>query len=138
MLVPLQEYYMLLPNSSIAEVIPMPNFTAEDTGPAHWLGHYRWQENDITIINLEALATNNSVDINRANKLCILNGINAESNINFYAVPCFGAPQLITIDESAIKFSDDLSHSDYVHSQIKIGNKVAFIPHLDNIEIALS
>lgn len=138
MLVPLREYFMLLPNSSIAEVIPMPNITPDTTGPEHWLGQYRWQDNSISIIDIEALATHTATDISQASKLCILNGINSESEIGFYAVPCSGSPQLISIDESAIKFSDDLSDSDYIHSQIKIGNKVAFIPHLDNIEIALS
>ena len=138
MLIPLKEYFMLLPNSSIAEVTPMPKINLDDSGPDNSLGQHQWQNQDVTIIDIEALATHKPSDISRATKLCILNAINIESEVNYYAVPCFGSPQLITIDESAIKFSDDLTDSDYIHGQIKIGNKVAFIPHLDNIETTLS
>lgn len=129
---------MLLPNSSIAEVTPMPKINLGNSGLDHWLGQYVWQDQEITIVDIEALATHKRSDISQASKLCILNAVNIESEVNYYALPCFGSPQLITIDESAIKFSDDLVESDYILGQIKIGNKVAFIPHLDNIEITLS
>jgi chemosensory pili system protein ChpC len=138
MLIPLKEYFMLLPNSNIAEVTPIPTISSEDTGPEHWLGQHQWQNQNITIIDVEALVTHRATDITKATKLCILNAVNIESEINYYAVPCFGSPQLITINETAIKFSDDLVDSDYIYGQIKIGNKVAFIPHLDNIELTLS
>jgi chemosensory pili system protein ChpC len=138
MLVPLQDYFMLLPNSSIVEVIPMPQFSTDTTSPDYWLGHCHWQNNELNIIDVEGLITHHPTRLEQANKLCILKGVNAETKLNVYGVPCYGSPQLITINESAIKLAEDISNTDYIYSQIKIGNKVAFIPHLDNIEIALS
>jgi len=137
MLIPLQDHFLLLPNPTIAEVIPMPAIELEDKTPDYWLGRYQWRDKELPVIDLENMINNSSNTADDANKLCILNGINSQAEIEFYALPCYGAPQLITLNEAALQPTQDNDDSNYLHCQIKIGNKVAFIPHLDNIETSL-
>lgn len=137
MLIPLQDHFLLLPNPTIAEVIPMPTIDSADKVSDYWLGQYQWREKNLPVIDLESMIANTASRAVDANKLCILNGINPQAEIEFYALPCFGAPQLITLNESALQPTHDSDNSDYLYCQIKIGNKVAFIPHLDNIEAQL-
>ena len=134
MLIPLKDHFLLLPNPTIAEVIPMPKIEPIASAPDYWLGHYQWRENTLPVVDIESLIENKTNAVDTANKLCILNGINSEADIEFYALPCFGAPQLIMLNETAIQQTHDADDSDFLYCQIKIGNKVAFIPHLDNIE----
>ncbi len=137
MLIPLQDHFLLLPNPTIAEVIPMPTIDTVEPAPNYWLGQYQWREKNLPVIDIESMVANTASTAMDANKLCILNGINPQAEVEFYALPCFGAPQLITLNESALQQTHDTDESNYLYCQIKIGNKVAFIPHLDNIETQL-
>jgi chemosensory pili system protein ChpC len=134
-LIPLQNHFLLLPNPTIAEVTPMPHtIDAIAERPDYWLGHYAWRDQVLPVIDLESMIGDKPRTTDDAHKLCILNGINPDSHIEFYALPCYGVPQLITLNESAIQQTHDSDESNFLHCQIKIGNKIAFIPHLDNIE----
>lgn len=134
MLIPLEQHYLLLPNTTIAEVIPRIRIDNSGSLPPFHLGNLAWRDFTLPLIDLEGLIENQVLNPNQSQKLCILRGINSETKINFYAIPCFGTPQLITLNETALQATHDANDSAFLHCQIKIGNKVAFIPNLDNLE----
>ncbi|EGL54060.1 hypothetical protein MAMP_00170 [Methylophaga aminisulfidivorans MP] len=137
MLIPLQKHYLLLPNSTITEVIPKATINSSSTRTTPWLEWVDWQQKSLAVVDLETLLAQDVETVYPANKLCIIEGINTEADIGFYAIPCTGSPQLITLNASALKMTHDQNASEYLYCQIKIGNKVAFIPHLDNLELAI-
>lgn len=137
MLIPLQKHYLLLPNSTITEVIPKATINSSSTRTTPWLEWVDWQQKSLAVVDLETLLAQDVETVYPANKLCIIEGINAEADIGFYAIPCTGSPQLITLNASALKMTHDQNASEFLYCQIKIGNKVAFIPHLDNLELAI-
>lgn len=137
MLIPLQKHYLLLPNSTITEVIPKATINQSSTKTTPWLEWVDWQQKSLAVVDLETLLAQEVETVYPANKLCIIEGINAEADIGFYAIPCTGSPQLITLNASALKMTHDQNASEFLYCQIKIGNKVAFIPHLDNLEMAI-
>lgn len=138
MLIPLKQHYLLLPNSTIAEVIPMPRLNPITDKPNFWVGQCEWHSRILDVINLESLVENTDSDISDANKLCVVHGINDSADIGVYALPCYGVPQLIHLNESALRPAENRQESDYLHYQIQVGNKVAYIPNLDSIEASLS
>lgn len=138
MIIPLQHHYLLLPNSTLAEVIPSPRLISTDiTKPSYWIGQCDWNAQNIPIIDLEGLVENKPSHTADANKLCVLRGINTAAGISIYGLPCYGVPQLIHLNESALQLADGTIPSDYVHYQIQVGNKIAYIPNLDAIETTL-
>lgn len=137
MLIPLQHHYLLLPNSTIAEVVPKTGVTALDNPIDNWLGEMNWREHNLPIIHLENMIKPGMDTHLPGNKLCILNSLSHGRRHAFYAIPCSGSPQLITLNESALKLIQTDTSSAYLHCQIQIGNKVAFIPNLDEIEMAI-
>lgn len=138
MLIPLQQHYLLLPNSTIAEVIPMPQVQTVDSKPSYFIGQCNWHSSQLPVIDLESLIENKASDTLDANKLCVLHGINADAGINVYALPCYGVPQLIYMNELALKQAQNNNDSDFIHFQIQIGSKIAYIPNLDLVETTLS
>lgn len=138
MLVPLQQHYLLLPNSTIAEIVPIPELRPTDNKPNYFLGQCDWHSWQLPVIDLESLIENKPSDIPDANKLCVIHGINNNANVSIYALPCYGVPQLIYLNESALRLVPDSNDSEYLHYQIAIGTKVAYIPNLDLIETMLS
>lgn len=138
MLIPLSQHYLLLPNSTIAEVVPKTGVGQEASANETWLGFIDWQQQHLPVVHLETLLGNGSkVASSATNKLCIVNGINAEAKVDAYAIPCTGSPQLITLNQAALHLAQDDSNSPYLHCQIKISNKVAIIPNLDALEQAI-
>ena len=133
MLLPLQEHYLLLPNTTIAEVVPMPRIEIVDNKPDFWVGYHQWQNQQIAIVDLESLVNNTPYESGSANKLCVIYSIN-DNLLQAYALPCHGAPQLIHLNESALKLVDNDNESDYLHCRTLIGNKTTFIPNLDKLE----
>lgn len=135
MLIPLQQHYLLLPNTTIAEVIPMPRITLAEDKPSYYIGQYEWQFQQLAILDLENLIENEDSHSKEANKLCITHSINPDTKLQAYALPCHGSPQLIHINESALKLVDDnTATSAYLHCRTHIGNKIACIPNLDELE----
>ncbi|GAB4304678.1 MAG: hypothetical protein Kow0083_15320 [Methylophaga sp.] len=137
MLIPLQQHYLLLPNSSIAEVIPLTGVIQEQSEQAPWLAFIHWQQRRLPLVHLENLLTDESAPLSAANKLCIVNGINPDADIEFYAIPCSGSPQLITLNQAALHITQEEKNSPYLYCQIKISNKIALIPNLDQIETSI-
>jgi chemosensory pili system protein ChpC len=137
MLIPLQQHYLLLPNSTIAEVIPRTSIEQNTANAEADNDSVNWREQVLPIIHLEELLNVDDETAFIANKLCIVNSINASTDTEFYAIPCTGSPQLITLNHAALQLTHDENSSDYLHCQIKIGNKVAFIPNLDQLEMRL-
>lgn len=137
MLIPLQRHYLLLPNSSIAEVIPRTGVIQEQAGDSTWLSFIDWQQQRLPLVYLENLLTDGSEPQSAGNKLCIVNGINPDADIDYFAIPCSGSPQLITLNQAALHLTHDDNNSPYLHCQIKISNKVALIPNLDQIEASI-
>jgi len=137
MLIPLHQHYLLLPNSLIAEVLPITSVTPPQAHSKAWLSYIDWQDRALPIVDLEQLISSELDISGAANKLCILNSLNSETVTEYFAIPCSGSPQLITLNSAALKLTHDQSPSPYLHCQIQIGNKVALLPNLDAIELAI-
>ncbi len=140
MLIPLRQHYLLLPNTTIAEVIPLSKqlFASQTTKQSFIVGECHWRDGILPVIDLENLI-GKPADVERraANKLCIVNGINDNTAVEHYALPCCGAPQLITLNEAALQTTVHDAAQEWLYCQIKIGNKTALIPNLDDIETHL-
>lgn len=135
MLIPLHQHYLLLPNTTIAEVIPMPRITLAEDKPSYFIGQYPWKSHRLAILDLENLVENEDGHSEQANKLCIIYSINQETKLQAYALPCHGAPQLIHLNETALKLVDNRdATSEFLHCRTHIGNKIAYIPNLDRLE----
>lgn len=137
MLIPLRQHYLLLPNTTVAEVIPLPKRILDHAGHQQdfIIGKCQWRDSVLPVIDLENLIGEPAdADSRDANKLCIVNGISDGAEIDHYALPCCGAPQLITLNEAALQTTPQDAEQNWLYCQIKIGNKTALIPNLDEIE----
>ncbi len=134
MLIPLRQHYLLLPHATIAEVIPMPTFNHTTEKPPFWLGHYNWNKQSLAIIDLEQLIETMADDVVSGKKLCIIHSINPDNAINAFAIPCYGAQQLIHLNDSALKSVEPATDTPFLHYRSHIANRVAYIPNLDAIE----
>lgn len=136
LIIPLRHNNMVLPQSSIAEVISVPE-VKELQGEEIWFtGHFNWRNQQVPLISIERMCgLGNLENINRARRLAVLYGLEQHPGLEFYAVEIQAIPHpvllgnedLVSIDE----VSDDTGIID-AHVQA-IGIK-SFIPNLTTVE----
>ena len=137
MLIPLRENLLLLPNTTVAEIVSLPTIKPADHSPEFWAGLCTWRSRQIPIIDFEGLFDNSTADTDNASRLCVLNSINTAANLNFYGLLCYGSPQLITLNESILEAVDGPVQN-FIHNYINIASTAAIIPNLDIIEAAIT
>jgi len=136
MLIPLRKNLLLLPNTTVAEIVSLPTIKPADHSPDFWAGLSTWRSRQIPVIDFESLFDNNTANAHDASRLCVLNSINTATNLNFYGLLCYGSPQLITLNESILEAVDGPVQN-FIHNYINIANTAAIIPNLDIIEAAI-
>lgn len=137
MLIPLRKNLLLLPNTTIAEIVSLPAIEQTEHNPDFYAGTCSWRAHQIPVVDFESLFDNVAADTGKITRLCVLNSINASTNLTFYGIPCHGSPQLITLNESIIQ-AVDTPPQNYIHSYINIANTTAIIPDLDTIEVFIT
>ena len=93
MLIPLRENLLLLPNTTVAEIVSLPAIKPTEHNPPFWAGTSIWRARQIPVVDFESLFNNEDADTGNASKLCVLNSINTATNLIFYGLPCHGSPQ---------------------------------------------
>lgn len=137
MLVPLKDKLLLVPNTTVIEVTQFPTTTQAEQAPEYWVGYCSWRSQQLPVIDLDALLDQRASDTGNVSHLCILKGINEAAGLNLYSLSCYAPPQLINIDSDTLQ---NLAESDahWLYGQFSIGNKLALIPNLDELESTIS
>jgi Asp/Glu/hydantoin racemase len=112
----------------------MPDIIKETQSPTYYIEQYLWETGPLTILNLEYLVNKKEPLGKVASKLCILYGAHNDK-LKAYALACYGPPQLLHLNETALKLVDDgIPESVFLHCRVHIANKVAYIPSLEKLE----
>ena len=134
LLVPLHEKQLVLPNVTVAEIIPYRETTAVDSKEAWFIGKLEWRNTDIPVISYEVLNGGDMPPLNNT-RLAIINGM--DKNLPFYAILIQGIPKLIHVHEDEIVSVDAVNTSLYDQMAIRVFDENAMIPNLGMIEYEL-
>jgi len=139
LLVPMQTGRLVLPNVTLAELIPyqspMPN---EQT--ADWLiGTIEWRGTQIPVISYEAFCGQKGGALGQDQRIAIINAPHGEAGkLRFFGMVTQGIPSLIKLEEAAIKDNQNvvLEKGQKMAVTLETGN--AIIPDIDILEAAIS
>jgi len=134
--VPLENTIMLVPNVAIAEVINSQPLDLVEGGPDWLLGRLRWRDQELPIISIERLCGYSLPQGERGTRISIINSVNAETALPFYAVFTAGIPRLFNADADALGESIAAARTlpDTVADCVQIGSEEALIPNLTVIQ----
>lgn len=133
MLVPLRGRLLLIPNTTVVEIIQFPETTPAEHVPDYWVGYANWHSQQLPVIDLDALLDQHVANTEAVTHLCILKGIHDSVELSLYSLPCYAPPQLISVDADTLHNIEESSH-DWLYGQFQIGSKLALIPNLDALE----
>ena len=134
-IIPLTDMNLVMPNTSIAEVIGYSKPSAVNGSPDWFLGMVSWRGLTIPIVSFEKA---NEVKFSRKSKstrIAVLNGLSGNNELSFYGVVVQGIPRLASLDESSIQeISKPKMKLPLALAQAEIADQDAVIPDQEKIE----
>lgn len=137
LIIPLQGRNLLLPNVAVAEVIPYIRPRAVADAPEWLLGAISWRGLNIPLISFDRLHGQADAATLVQARIAVLNSVQADSGLHFYAVVTTGIPQLKRINADALQ-EVSAEAADGVLSQVQIGDIQAVIPDLAALETVVA
>ncbi|NVK22582.1 MAG: chemotaxis protein CheW [Kangiellaceae bacterium] len=136
-LIPILEHSLLLPNTTVAEIVPFMNVTLFDdalsSDKAH-VGTVIWRNLDIPVLSLERVAGRQDLGEVRRSRIAIIYTLNGNEKVPYVAVMVQGIPRLVPVDENNSQMVDANPSDKGVKAWVDIDGKRAMIPDIDLLE----
>jgi len=137
MLIPLQNTEILLPYSTVSEVIGSQPVSSIQDMPSWILGRIHWRQQEIFLISYEAALQNEPVNQAMVEKrILIIKALGNDPDFQFLALLIGGMPKLVNITPDNLT---DVAHTDALHPLISrrvgINNREAVIPNIEELEL---
>ena len=134
--VPLEKVNLLLPNVAIAEVINYQPLDLIQDGPDWLLGRLQWRDKVLPVVSMERLCGLSVPQAERGSRISVLNSVQDDASLPFYAMVTAGIPRLFSADADALGGSmlSTRSFPETVADCVQIGSEEALVPNLEIIQ----
>ena len=134
-IIPLTGMNLVLPNTSIAEVINYSKPSPIAGAPDWYLGMVSWRGINIPLVSFEKANEVKAARKSKSTRIAVLNGVSGNDKLSFYGVVVQGIPRLASLDESSIQeINKPATELPLALSQTTIADQDAVIPDQIKIE----
>lgn len=135
LLLPLADRTLLLPNSAVAELIPLRAPVSEAGMPRWLLGQVAWRNLNLPLMSFEA-AAGGEPSIGSGARVAVLNALGGRAHVKFIAMVVQGIPRSVRLDESLSRAKAPLGALE--RDAVLVNDQVAKIPDLVALEDLLA
>ena len=137
-MIPLADTHLLLPNISVAEILPWRRIKAIKDAPPWCLGLLGWRGETVPVIQFETLnGANPAVAGGRGRCLLIMNRARRSNGRAFYGLASVGLPRIVHLtDDDLQNHAVKLGLAEV--ASLKVGTETAVVPNLSFIEEQLA
>lgn len=136
LLVPLNESLLLLPNVTVAEIVPLGDIRPVAHAPEWLLGHINWREQDVPIVSVELMNGQQRPEQSDRCRIAVLNTTGISDSLSFMAILTQGLPRLARVTDSEIAERDEVDKAPFDELVVTWAGEQAVIPALAQIEQA--
>lgn len=133
-LIPLEGMRLVLPNTSIAEVVTQQLMEEIDNAPDWVEGSITWRGMKIPLVSYEAAVGLDKASYSKSARIVVINATSHTETLAFYAIISQGIPRLMALNESAIIDAPDQEQTPFVLRNTLIDANPAIIPDLVKLE----
>jgi chemosensory pili system protein ChpC len=134
MLIPTDSEMLLLPTSTMAEVIDYSPPEPMDATPPWLLGQVEWESRQVPVFSFNALINGTDVEeVSPTSKIMILKSLSKSAKVPYLGLLLGGLPRPITIKEDKLVEVGDEKKSLGVFSRVTVEDDEAIIPDLDRL-----
>lgn len=134
LLIPLYERLILVPNVSVAEIVPVSQVTSVPNAPDWYLGNCIWRELKIPVLSYEALNGESKPSYNARSRFAVFNTTGLHDSLPFIAILTQGLPRLARVNEEEISEREDSDTKPFELMHVSWAGEEAIIPDIAAME----
>lgn len=134
LLIPMGNGYIVLPQASVAEIVPYSNPEKIDDAPDWLLGRLFWRNREVPLVSFENLNGGSVVLESDRGRVAVLNGINNVEQLAFCAVVTQGVPRQMRVLPSEVSSRQNVDLGPAELMAVDVAGEPAVIPNIDFIE----
>lgn len=134
LLIPLHGQSILLPNVTVAEIVPVSQIQLVQNAPHWYVGNCEWRELIVPVFSLEALNGELKPVPNPRARFAVLNTTGQHTDFPFMAIVTQGLPRLARVNEDEISKLEDAENRDYDLMHVSWAGEHTVIPDVVAIE----
>jgi len=133
-LAPLNEDYVMLPNSAVGEILNFSSPQPFKQGPAWLLGEIAWHGWQVPVINYERLIRDNGITtITSKSRILIVKTLGESTQVNYIGLLIQGLPKLKKVSAGTLTETQTGDLPETVFSRVSIDGLQAVIPELGDL-----
>jgi chemosensory pili system protein ChpC len=133
LLIPLHHKSLLVPNVTVAEIIPITAVVPVNDAPDWYLGNCEWREQIIPLLSFELLNGDELGDFNSSARFAVFNTTGLNELLPFIAIVTQGIPRLARVNQEEIT-TLDIDKKPFELLPVTWAGEEAVIPNIRAIE----
>lgn len=134
MLIPTEMETLLLPTTSVAQVIDFSLPEPMENAPSWLLGQIVWEDRQVPVFSFSALINGSDAgEVDDRSKIIVLKSLTDSARVPFLGLILADLPKPIVVRDNTLVATGDEKKSLGVFSRITIENEEAIIPDLDRL-----
>lgn len=134
LLIPIHQRHILLPNVTVAEIIPYVKPTPVADKPDWFLGMIRWRNTDVPMVSFEKLNAEPFESHSKSRRLVVLNSLVDGDRLPFCAFVAEAMPRLMRVMADEIVAEEALTPGPAEHCRVLVSGEPASIPNVDYLQ----
>ena len=134
LLIPLKDKNLLLPNVTVAEIIPFSHLLTTASSADWVLGRIDWRGTPVPVVCYEMLNQRPAPAPNPDARFAVVNGVGNHPDMPFFAILVQGIPRLVHLTEKDIQEVEAMKMGEFDMKAVSIDEGQAMIPDLDLLE----
>ncbi len=134
LLLPLANQLLLLPNVTVAEIVPVSHLTSVEGAPEWYLGNLSWREQSLPLLSFEVLNGGSRPGVGGRSRVAVLNTTGLSDELPFLALLVQNIPRLARVNEEEIRQRDGVEKLPYDLMPVSVAGEDAVIPDLARLE----
>jgi len=133
-LAPLNEGYVMLPNSVVGEILNFNSPEPFKQGPAWLLGEIAWHGWQVPVVNYERMIKDSGITtITSKSRILIVKTLGESTQVNYIGLLIQGLPRLKKVNASTLQEIETEELPETVFSRVSIDDLQAVIPELGDL-----
>lgn len=134
MLIPADDELLLLPTSTMSEVVDFSSLEPMENAPPWLLGQLEWESRRVPIFSFGALINATDMgEIPKKSKIMILKSLSDSARMPYIGLLLTDLPRPISIKEENIVETGDDKKALGVYSRVTVDESEAIVPDLDRL-----
>lgn len=136
LLVPVHGKHLVLPNVTVAEILPWHDPEPLAEAPGWFLGMLTWRKLGVPLISFEVLNGEPTADLVPGRRIAILNSVTGDPELPFCGIVTAGVPRLLRVlaDEIGVDPNPDAVSGPAERSRVLVAGERASIPDVAYVE----